>query len=101
MNTSENHNFCYDSLDRINFDATIGNTYTVTVNGLKNTHISLRDAIGTLVDTAFESSLTSTITWAVTASQTYSIEISGESIRKGNLTKDEMGNGSTYTVIVQ
>ena len=101
INTLENHNFCYDSLDRINFDASMGSNYTVTVNGLKNTHISLRDASGTLVDTAFESSLTSIITWAVTANQTYSIEISGESIRKGNLTKDEMGNGSTYTVIMQ
>lgn len=101
INTLENHNFCYDSLDRIDFDASMGSNNTVTVNGLKNTHISLRDASGTLVDTAFESSLTSTITWAVSANQTYSIEISGESIRKGNLVRDEMGNGSTYTVIIQ
>lgn len=101
LNTLENHNFCYDSLDRINFDALTGRTYKVIVDGLKNTHIALRDANGTLMDTAYELSLKSEITWSVTTSQTYSIEISGESIRKGNLVKDEMGNGSTYTVIIQ
>ena len=101
LNTLENHNFCYDSLDRIKFNATMGRTYKVTVNGLKNTHIALSDINGILIDTAYESSLMSEITWSVTASQTYFIEISGESIRKGNLVKDEMGNGSDYTVIIQ
>lgn len=101
LNTLENHNFCYDSLDLINFDAIVGRTYKVTVNGLKNTHIALRDSNGTLLQTAYESSLTSEITWSVSSSQTYSIEISGESIRKGNLVRDEMGNGSSYTVIIQ
>lgn len=99
--TLENHNFCYDSLDRINFNATAGNTYKVTVDGLKNTHITLRDASGTIVETAYELLSKSEITWSVTATQTYAIEISGESIRKGNLTLDEMGNGSGYIVIVQ
>lgn len=99
--TLENHNFCYDSLDRINFNATAGNTYKVTVDGLKNTHITLREASGTIVETAYESLSKSEITWSVTATQIYAIEISGESIRKGNLTLDEMGNDSGYTVIVQ
>ena len=97
----ESHNFCYDQLDRIKFDATAGNTYLVTVAGLKNTHITLRDSDGRIIDTAYESSLSTVLTWTASTTQTYYIEISTESIRKGNLTLDPMGNSSEYTVIIQ
>lgn len=101
LSTLENHNFCYDQIDRLKFDAVAGNTYTMTVNGLNNTHLTLTDANQALIDTDYELSNTASITWTASSSQTYHIEISHSSLRKGNLIRNPMGLGSDYTFIVQ